>query len=77
MHGEGTEQGPGALPPPLCSRMTRWFWQEGGSLVAGGQWVGAVSPSSSSSAWPEFIVSRWPTAQHVGPPGGSVPGPRH
>lgn len=72
---EGTGRGPGALPPPLCSPEARWSRQGGGSLVAGGQWVGAVSPSPSSGAWSGFIVSRRPAARHAGLPGGSVPAP--
>lgn len=43
--------------------------QPGGRRAVGGR----VSPSSSSGVWSGFTVSRWPTARHAGPPGGSVP----
>lgn len=54
--------GPG-LCLSLCSPVTQWLWQEGGSQEVGGGGEGSSSTSFQPRACPGFIVGRrQPTA---------------
>lgn len=77
----GVGEGLGTMPLPVCSPVTHWLRQEGGSLVAGGG-VDGSSPNllpaqrvagfhceeggHNPACWPFWGLSSWPGALMLG-----------